>query len=92
MWLYRTSTDTTKPVILYDYQVGRSGDYAVKFLKDLKGMYLHCDGFSGNKKLTDKILCGCLVHAKRKFHEASKINPDNEAAKKAKRICKNYLR
>lgn len=82
MWLYRTSTDTAKPVILYDYQVGRSGDYAVKFLKDWKGTYLHCDGFSGYKKLTGKTLCGCLVHAKRKFHEASKINPENEFAKR----------
>lgn len=82
MWIYRTSTDTMKQVILYDYQIGRSGDYAVKFLKDWKGTYLHCDGFSGYKKLTDKTLCGCLVHAKRKFHESSKINPDNEAAKK----------
>ena len=82
MWIYRTSNDCTKPVIIYDYQIGRSGEFAVRFLKDWKGKYLHCDGFSGYKKMTDKILCGCLVHAKRKFHEAVKINPDNEEAKR----------
>lgn len=81
MWLYRTSKDIDRPVILYDYQVGRSGDYAVKFLSKWQGKYLHCDGYAGYKKLTDKTLCGCLVHAKRKFHEAAKINPDNENAK-----------
>ncbi|MFV0343165.1 MAG: IS66 family transposase, partial [Anaerocolumna sp.] len=88
MWLYRTSKDATRPVILYDYQVGRSGDYAVKFLKGWQGSYLHCDGFSGYKKFIDKTLCGCLVHAKRKFHEASKINPDNEHAKQGE----SYIR
>jgi len=81
MWLYRTSHDAVNPVVIYDYQVGRSGDFAIRFLKDWKGKYLHCDGFSGYKRIADITLCGCLVHAKRKFHEAVKINPDNEDAK-----------
>lgn len=88
MWLYRTSLDSNKPVILYDYQIGRSGDFAVRYLKDWKGAYLHCDGFSGYKKLRDIRLCGCLVHAKRKFHDAVKVNPDNEDAK----LGETYIR
>ncbi|WP_423229979.1 IS66 family transposase [Acetivibrio ethanolgignens] len=32
-------------------------------------------------------LCGCLVHAKRKFHEALIASPDNEIAKKGE----NYI-
>lgn len=43
------------------------------FLKNWEGTYLHCDGYSGYKKLKNVTLCGCLVHAKRKFHEAWKI-------------------
>lgn len=81
MWLYRTSECASHPVILYDYQVGRSGTYAKEFLKDWSGIYLHCDGYSGYKKLEGVTLCGCLVHAKRKFHEAWKINESNEEAK-----------
>lgn len=72
MWLYRTSAYADKPVIIFDYHVGRSGKFAEEFLEDWKGRYLHCDGYSGYKILKDKILCGCWVHAKRKFHEAKK--------------------
>ena len=78
-WLYRTTSNAERPVIIYDYQVGRSGDYVKKFLKDWKGTYLHCDGYAGYKKLTDKTLCGCLVHAKRKFHEAYQVNKNDVA-------------
>lgn len=81
MWLYRTSLDTNKPVILYDYQIGRSGDFAVRYLKDWRGTYLHCDGFSGYRKLGDVTLCGCFVHAKRKFHDAVTVNPKMQEAK-----------
>ena len=81
-WLYRTTKDAERPVIIYDYQVGRSGEYVKAFLKDWKGKYLHCDGYSGYKKLENVTLCGCLVHAKRKFHEAWQAGQNNEEAKK----------
>ena len=81
MWLYRTSECTEHPVILYDYQIGRSGAHAMAFLKDWEGTYLHCDGYSGYKRLENVTLCGCLVHAKRKFHEAWTVNKSNEDAK-----------
>ncbi|MFI3214307.1 MAG: IS66 family transposase [Eubacteriales bacterium] len=82
MWLYRTSQMTEYPVIYYDYQVGRSGIFPKQFLKDWQGTYLHCDGYAGYKQLGGITLCGCLVQAKRKFHEASVANPNNEDAKK----------
>lgn len=82
MWLYRTSANSNRPVILYDYRIGRSGVYAQEFLQEWTGTYLHCDGYSGYKKLEGVTLCGCFVHAKRKFHEAWKINESNEDAKR----------
>jgi len=81
-WLYRTTKNAERPVIIYDYQVGRSGEYVKTFLKDWKGNYLHCDGYSGYKKLENVTLCGCLVHAKRKFHEAWQAGQNNEEARK----------
>ena len=39
-WLYRTTKNAERPVIIYDYQVGRSGEYVKTFLKDWKGTYL----------------------------------------------------
>ena len=88
MWLYRTSNDTNRSVVIYDYQMGRSGEHAKAFLKDWQGKYLHCDGYGGYKKLKDITLCGCLVHAKRKFHEAYIAGQSNENAK----IGENYLK
>ena len=76
MWLYRTSGDTTTPIVLYDYQEGRSGEYAKKYLATYKG-YLQTDGWHGYKKLEEQgiTLCGCWAHARRKFKEALTIIP-----------------
>lgn len=81
VWVYRTSAYTSTPVIMYEYTQGRSGSFAKSFLKEWNGKYLHCDGYSGYKKLEGITLCGCLVHAKRKFHEAIVANPDSKTAK-----------
>ncbi len=71
MWLYRTSGDTTRPIVLYDYREGRSGRFAKEFLAGFSG-YLHTDGWGGYHQLEDAgvTLCGCWAHAKRKFNEA----------------------
>jgi transposase len=81
MWLYRTSGCAMHQVILFDYQIGRSGKYAKEYLKEWEGQYLHCDGWNGYKQLEDKTLCGCFVHAKRKFKDAWNINKSNDNAK-----------
>lgn len=91
VWVYRTSMYNTHPVVLYEYTQGRGSVYPEKFLKDWSGTYLHCDGYVGYKKLENVTLCGCLVHAKRKFHEALIVNPDNETAQKGEKyLCKLF--
>lgn len=71
MWVYRTSGDTTRPIVLYDYREGRSGRFAKEHLAGFSG-YLHTDGWGGYHQLEDAgvTLCGCWAHAKRKFNEA----------------------
>jgi transposase len=71
MWLYRTSGDTPKPIVLYDYQEGRNGRFAKEYLAGFSGL-LHSDGWNGYKQLEEQgvTLCGCWAHARRKFHEA----------------------
>ena len=46
MWLYRTSGDTDKPIVLYEYQPGRGAKHPKEFLAGYKG-YLHTDGYAG---------------------------------------------
>ena len=82
--MYRTSKYNAYPAVLYEYTLGRSGDYAKKFLEDWKGTYLHCDGYTGYTKLMDKTLCGCL--------EAYEVNRSNEYAKQGETYLRKLFR
>ncbi len=79
MWLYRTSGDTDKPIVLYEYQPGRGAKHPEAFLAGFKG-YLHTDGYSGYHNLPENItMVGCWAHARRKFDEAVKSLPKGKA-------------
>ena len=80
MWLYRTSGDAPKQVILYDYTQGRAGKFAKEYLEGFKG-FLHTDGYAGYHQLEPEItLYGCLAHLRRKFDEALKVIPKDKRA------------
>jgi transposase len=75
MWLYKTSR-YDNPIVIYDYQEGRSGDFPKKFLNGFKG-YLHVDGYVGYHKLeSDVKLSACWAHVRRKFDEALTVLPE----------------
>ena len=79
MWLYRTSGDTDKPIVLYEYQPGRGAKHPKEFLSGYKG-YLHTDGYAGYHDLgKDITVVGCWAHARRKFDEAVKSLPKGKA-------------
>lgn len=70
MWVYRSSNYLpVNKVVLYDYQKSRSGDNPKSFLKDYKGSYIVCDGYSVYHNLDNVEIAGCWVHAKRKYME-----------------------
>jgi len=88
MWIYRTS-GCDVPIVLYDYQEGRSGSFAKEYLNGFKG-YLHTDGWGGYHRLEgDVTLCGCWAHARRKFSEAllGLSNKDNSPEAKGMNFC-----
>ena len=79
MWLYRTSGDTGRPIVLYDYQPGRGACYPKAFLNGFRG-YLHTDGYDVYHSLPDEVtVVGCWAHARRKFDEAVKSLPKGKA-------------
>lgn len=85
MWLYgtgrdvRNSEDTTPHLVLYDYQDSRSGRCAAQFLAGYTG-YLQVDGYAGYHS-TDAKLVGCMAHARRKFEEAQRAQPNTKVGK-----------
>lgn len=75
MWLYRTSGDTDKPIVMYEYQPGRGAKHPKEFLAGYKG-YLHTDGYAGYHDLgKDITVVGCWARLRRKFDEAVKSLP-----------------
>ena len=78
MWLYRTSGDTNKPIVLYDYQMTRATSHPREFLDGFKG-YLHTDGYQVYDRLSTEItVVGCMAHCRRKFEDAVKDLPKSE--------------
>lgn len=75
MWLYRTSGDTSKPIVLYEYQPGRGANHPKEFLAGFKEN-LHTDGYAGYHNLPDEItVVGFWAHVRRKFDEAVSLCP-----------------
>jgi len=72
MWLYRSSGDTTHPLILYEWKKSRSAQCAQEFLGDFS-RYMHADGHEAYHKLTGPTIVGCMAHVRRKFSDALSI-------------------
>lgn len=75
MWVYKTGKHEGNPIVLYDYEVGRSGAFAKKFLNGFSG-YLHCDGWAGYDKVENAKRCGCWAHLRRYFLNALDVQED----------------
>jgi hypothetical protein len=91
MWMYRTSGDTDRPIVLYEYQPDRKWERPEAFLKGFNG-YLHADGYDGYHNLPEPIIVvGCWAHMRRKFDEALKVLPEKDregsGAMQGKRFC-----
>ena len=69
MWIYLSGSDGLPPIVLYEYQAGRSGDFPKAFLDGFCGI-VQCDGYSGYHKVEDVVLAVCSAHCRRKFYEA----------------------
>ena len=77
MWLYRSADADGPPIVLYDYQTGRGGEYPRTFLSGFRG-YLHVDGYAGYEGMTHITLAGCFAHARREFHDAIQALPKDK--------------
>ena len=90
MWLYRTSGNTDKHIVIYDYKPDRKHEYAKDFLKGFKG-YLHVDGYEAYHGLPEEIVVvGCVGHLRRYFFDALKTLPKNMRSQSNAQIGVSY--
>lgn len=79
LWAYRSNDlDPGPRIVVFDYQVGRSGQHVHHFLQNWQG-HLLVDDYSGYKSLFSRtvlpcIELGCWVHARRKFFDLHQAN------------------
>ncbi len=88
LWAYRSNNlDPGPPIIVFDYQTGRAGHHARKFLNGWKG-HLVVDDYGGYKKLFDGdvVEVGCWAHARRKFFDLQAANQSLMAVEALRRI------
>ena len=93
MWLARGGPVKNK-VIWYEYHPTRAAYNAKEFLDGYSG-YLQTDGYEGYdaaiRGMPDITHVGCFSHARRKFHEASKVTKKPQSAEEGmKHIRKLY--
>jgi len=85
MWV-RYAAPPDQPVILFNYESGRSAQVPIRQLEGYRG-YLHTDGYEGyaaigkSKEITH---LGCWAHARRKFNDAIKAQANKNQKKKIK--------
>lgn len=85
-WVYHAPEHQT---IVFNYRKGRGKQGPKEFLVNYQG-YLQCDGYSVYDKIGTKKgieLVGCLVHARRYFHEA--LDNDKASAEYALKSFKS---
>ena len=75
MWVYRSGRYSEIPIVLYEYQNGRKGEYPKLFLKGFSG-YLNCDGLRQYDDVENIIRVGCWAHLRRYFLNALNIQQD----------------
>jgi transposase len=77
LWQYGTPGGGT----VFDFQLGRGRDGPAKFLKGWNGI-LQTDGYQAYDQVGGPgvIHVGCWAHARRKFVDAVKVNPQDGAA------------
>jgi len=100
LWAYRSNDlagDHLPRIIVFDYQKGRSGEYARQFLGNWKG-HLMVDDYAGYKALfvnnafgESCIELACLAHVRRKFFDLHQANKSPMACEALQRIAMLYL-
>jgi hypothetical protein len=88
--LYRSGREGP-PIVWYEYQPGRHGAYARKFLTGFRG-YLQCDGYARYREVPNATLVGCWAHARRHFMESLQTVPPAVRQARSRPVLAQFAR
>ncbi|NRB62781.1 MAG: transposase [Saprospiraceae bacterium] len=74
----------TQQSVLFDYDPSRSRDVPIRLLDGFENGYLQTDGYAGYNevcKTNNLTHLGCMDHARRKFRDAQKAQPQSKKVK-----------
>jgi transposase len=96
LWVYRTGSDASEPIVIAEYIPDRKHINPKNFLKGYSG-YIHADGYEAYHSLPDDIVVvGCWAHVRRKFNDALKAIKEKDRpgtdAMIGKRFCDELFR
>lgn len=92
LWAYRSNhLDEGPPIVIFEFQPGRSSSHARSFLANWQG-HLMVDDYAGYKSLFSQGITEltCLAHARRKFFDLHAANQHPVAAEALARIAELY--
>lgn len=92
LWAYRSNDlEDGPPIVVFDFQPGRSGCHARNFLAGWQG-HLMVDDYGGYKQLFKQGISelACLAHARRKFFDLHAANHHPVAQEALRRIGELY--
>jgi len=92
LWAYRSNDlEDDPPIVVFEFQPGRSGSHVSNFLSGWKG-HLMVDDYSGYKPLFKQGITelACLAHVRRKFVDLHAANSHPVAAEALRRIGELY--
>ena len=92
LWVYRSNDlEDDPPIVVFEFQPGRSGSHARTFLSGWQG-HLMVDDYAGYKPLFKQGITelACLAHVRRKFFDLHAANGNPVAAEALRRIGELY--
>lgn len=94
MWVRTRNGPGINPIILFDYDAGRSKEAPNKLLKGFKG-YLQADGYAGYDEVCnnpDVTRVGCMAHIRRKFFDVTKATAGKDKETKKEGLAYDVLK
>ena len=92
VWAYARGAFDDLRGVVYDFCLGRGGQYPAAFLKGWSGTLVRDEhkGYEALMKFGQRKAAGCLAHARRKFDELIKDNHSPVAQEAVRRIAWIY--